>query len=499
MSTSFVYFQSTSRYFILFLVSFVLILFSYSSFSQEQSKQQLTEEETQNTEQQLTEEEIIQNAQEQELKAKEHLKEIGLTGQKDAGVSDAYIFHLLSKMFSVEEILGLTENYKEQLIHDIAKFSKGAFQITRYEDYLFLEGVLTVQDNRFLQMAFQHYNPKKIAVNMTGDVVLMPLFQDLSDYITQNEDIKIYIAGLCYGACANYILPGAQEISILPYGSIAFTNTIGSVLNDGRQATQNKKDSLNYLFDKTYTDRNETFPQFLYSMMTPLISEWILEQLFNTEVQFEDEFYKAVDREEEQQKIAERKSLLEKINNYIESEGSVISLPDLSQKELENLLSQLTDGEINQLKQTLIYYQRVANQIDQIDLISKTQSGLQEFEKEIMSKTDQSQYPYSYYEFVNRISIITYNAYFKTVFVNQFRYSYSIPEELKFSIVVPEVSLLKKLGLNIISGENKMSVISSLLLITSTKLYLTEKILNQCNHFSESYLTFRFINKCTSE
>ena len=404
-----------------------------------------------------------------EIEVRQRLKNTGLLGNDGTLLSDFHIYSTLRRKIPRMGVFRI----KNKNIISRSLFVLGGEDIFLFDtEYgLILEGQVKIEQGNQLVKTIAKMKPKKISINVRGDNDSIGFYKQLADYVSQNS-IDIHITGLCANACANYLLPAAKKIIIEPYGVIAFQNSYAGEFEDMKIASENEFKNIKIAFENSYLYNNMDFTEFLYSFLTSKKNQLLIYFLSKNEAE-----------------------LFQKVNAYLTSRDAVDFL-DLSQEDFYVFMDQLTEEEINKIKQFFIH--NVYN--NQRTLLLNQQLKIL---TEIVNLEDQvldfyplpSQYHYTYYEFIKRINKLTTDNRFYEIFPYQLKKSYPLPEKFKLEYVIPSVQVLKKLGLNIISGENHFQSLGKEITNSSTgSLYLTEEVLKKCKDFDSSDLNF--LNQC---
>lgn len=422
------------------------------------------------------------------------LKQKGFFGVNGNPISDKYLYGLLREMYELKDISNLKAKDMEQFPQYVG--SKAFRQLALIKDkskkFLIITGRVSPQNKKQKLVAEQNIaklledmKPERIGVNLYGytEISSVGVFSIIADYIKKNN-AELHIVGLCFGACANYLLPATKKITIEPYGVVALEGSITGLHADMSKAVLQNAESILSDFDDSYQSQDMTFSQFLYNRISPNVSRDILSYLLQRSY---------LDIESAENSL----NLLSKLRIMMKSK-QISDLSDLSEKELTDIIVELPDQETKLMKSYFI--KEGSNGIDVLVNAEGYLNILDEMvEKEtyLMDVSSPSDYQFSWSEFVKLITPLVGNHRFQR-FKTQLRASYLVPETKKFFSVVPEASLLKKLGLNIVSGKNNFSTINSLNLKNNIKnLYLTEEILEKCEYFESLPLSSRFLNQCT--
>ena len=413
-----------------------------------------------------------EDAQKKEDEMRQNLKDLGLLGDEGTVLSDIHIYSALRKHMPLSGIA--TIQSKDAVSRALfSSGSKGFFTRT-VEQGLIFNGDITLEQSKYVLQAIKTMKIKKISINTQGNLDALSFYQGLADYVSENN-IDIHVAGLCANACANYLLPAAKKIIIETYGVIAFQSSFGGVIEDAEFAFENEFDNIRLDFEKGYLSNNMNFSEFFYGLLSQKTTQFLLQFLSDNEIE-----------------------LFHKINIHLESRDA-FDLLELSQEDFNGLVDQLTNEDKEKIKQ--FFMENVYNNgksaffTEQLEGL-KNIVGLEKETEE--SYPLPSQYSYTYYELIRRVTKLITDDRFIGTFPYQLKKTYPLPELLKLEYIVPSSQLLKKLGLNIASGENHFQTLEKGIDDRlSSLLYLTEEVLEHCDDFKSSDL--RFLNQCLEQ
>ena len=269
-----------------------------------------------------------ENMLKREIRIRQRLKNIGLLGNNGTFLSDVHIYNTLRRKISRKSVAGIKN--KNIIFQSLFFLGGEGIFLFNTEYGLILEGQLSIEQGDQVFKAITEMKPKKISINTRGDNDTMGFYKQLADYVSQNN-IDIHITGLCANACANYLLPAVKRIIIEPYGVIAFQNSYAGELEDVKFASENEFKNIKIAFENSYLYNNMNFTEFLYSFLISKKNQLLIHFLSRSEAE-----------------------LFQKINMYLTSRDAVDFL-DLSQEDFYILMDQLTDEEMNKIKQFFIH------------------------------------------------------------------------------------------------------------------------------------------------
>lgn len=290
--------------------------------------------------------------------------------------------------------------------------------------------VHTPMEEQFIQAVIayiQEKAPQELIINMKDNSTEFVLA--LAELVKKNE-MDIYILGHCAGPCSIYLLPAASKITIGPYGLITYSNFIPSLHK--KISTAFKRSQK--LF-KDFLKREGGIIEHTKKLVTDFRLVNHRETAFNS-VAFEERY----------------KPLKEHLN---------IILADADKEYLDkNLVDQFLNTEENKKLWFEVLYQLHPDfsrwsYKQREDFENKLLYESQKTQEFFQTFTPQSQLPYSFVDFLEYMDSLSIFG-FQELYPN-YKEEYFELKDLKPSVVIPSEELLKKLGLPIVRGVNKLS------------------------------------------
>ncbi len=311
-----------------------------------------------------------------------------------------------------------------------------------------------------LDKALEKNNIKEVGLNIFSGIDV-EVAMALGEYFKEKK-VDLQILGFCGDGCARYMLLGARNISISPYGFIFYsTGSLSVRYEEMLKAEENEGEGQEML----KAEENEGEGQEMVQN-----SNWSnkdADKVFN----------------ESQNKKDLKKSILNQ-KDYQEALFYFLDLSNDGFKEY-NIISKETSF-LSESKKSNLYKlsDRLGEKFkDRKKGIMASLSESAELEKNFFGSVNlQSELDYSFIEFLDFMNYIL-----ESPLLNQWYPDYTRRYDIRLPLnIVPSESLLKKLGLNIVKGANDSSKTFERSEGIQLFFSLNESQIETCGFFKES-------------
>ena len=297
----------------------------------------------------------------------------------------------------------------------------------------------------------------KVLVNLTSSWNDIRFFSFLAAYMKVNS-VDLHVYGACSVFCSNMLVPSAKKVVIEPYGSISYGFSYVALADD-------MKNALSVIEERM----QETTAQF---------KENSAEALYELVERFsQDEFLSELDQ------IDLKDEVVLDLNAYLEEGG----FHALEKKEDWLNFFDLLDEDLKKTIQN--HFITKAFYFEARSKEAKLRSYFGTFENKFFESSVkvQSQLNYSFFEFVKLAQGLVSSQLYHALFPDVKRKLYNVEEPSKVYIqVLPEASLLRSLGIDVV-GENNIDILRSTILdqYKESLLHLNAEKIENCGFFKE--------------